>query len=85
MFDYSKAIIKQYDKADLSAKILDALENTDKHHDTLNLNDLALFDQLHPNGHEATRALATIANIRPGICMCLTSEVGLILQLLSVR
>jgi SAM-dependent methyltransferase len=67
MSDYSRAINKQYGQADLSAKILDTLEGAGKNLDTLTPDDLALFDQLHAGGRDATRALATMANLRPGM------------------
>jgi ubiquinone/menaquinone biosynthesis C-methylase UbiE len=67
MSDYSTAINKQYGQADLSTKILNILEGAGKNLDALTLDDLALFDQLHAGGRDATRALATMANLRPGM------------------
>lgn len=67
MSDYSTAINKQYGQADLSAKILDTLDGVGKDLNALTLDDLALFDQLHAGGREATRALAKMAGLRPGM------------------
>lgn len=67
MDSYSAAINNQYGQADLGAQILNALQSAGKDTDALTLDDLARFDQLHAGGRHATRALATMANLQPGM------------------
>ena len=67
MSNYATAINNQYGQADLSTKILNTLQRAGKDLDALTLNDLTPFDQLHAGGREATRTLAQMANLRPGM------------------
>ena len=67
MRDYATAINNQYGQAGLSRKILNRLQDAGKDLEALTLDDLAQFDQLHAGGREATRALAQMANLRPGM------------------
>lgn len=63
MSDYSTAINNQYGQPALSTRILEKLQGAGKDLDSLTLDDLAPFDQLHAGGREATRALAQTADL----------------------
>ena len=67
MSQYDAEINNQYGQIDLSKKILSRLQGAGKNLDALTLDDLASFDQLHAGGRAATRALAEMANLRPGM------------------
>ncbi len=67
MSHYDAKINNQYGQTDLSARILSRLQRAGKNLDALTLDDLASFDQLHAGGRAATRALAQMANLRPGM------------------
>lgn len=67
MTDYATAINRQYGHAGLSLKILDALQRAGKNLDALTRDDLVMFDELHIGGRGATRALATLAGLQPGM------------------
>jgi len=51
---------------ELTARILDALTTAGKDTSALGLEDLALLDQFHLRGHQATRELAAEAGLAPG-------------------
>jgi len=67
MTNHSIAINKQYGQANLSSKIGNALVAVGKNLDVLTLDDLASFDQLHFGGRDATRAMANLAGVQPGM------------------
>lgn len=67
MAEYSDEINRQYGQKGLGDKILTTFERAGIQPDTLTLDDLALIDQLHAGGIEATRYLAEMAGIKPGM------------------
>jgi SAM-dependent methyltransferase len=67
MTDYSASINKQYGHKKLNEVILDAFVNEGFDIDALTLVDLSRFDQLHSGGREATRVLANLAGLKPGM------------------
>jgi SAM-dependent methyltransferase len=67
MNSYSTSINSQYGQSNLIGKIIKALEGAGKNLEALNLGDLALFDELHSGGKDATRALANLAGLQPGM------------------
>ena len=56
----------QYGRSNLMERITTAVERAGKSLEHLSLDDLALFDELHAGGREATRALANLAGLQPG-------------------
>lgn len=56
----------QYGRSNLMERITTALERAGKSLEHLSLDDLALFDELHAGGRDATRALANLAGLQPG-------------------
>lgn len=67
MNDHSNSINSHYSQSNLSGRIITALEAAGKNLETLSLDDMALFDQFHAGGRDATRALADLAKLRPGM------------------
>lgn len=67
MTDYSTSINSQYGQANLSTRIGNALAGVGKNLDALTLDDLALFDELHAGGRDATRGLANLAGVQSGM------------------
>jgi SAM-dependent methyltransferase len=67
MTSYAELINQQYSRAGLNARILDAFTRDGTDIDALTLDDLSRFDQLHSGGREATRLLANLAGIKPGM------------------
>ena len=67
MADYFTSINAQYGRAELSSRILEALRGEGIDVDALTLDNLSRFDQLHSGGREATRALANLAGLQPGM------------------
>ncbi len=67
MTDYSASINKQYGQEELNDIILDAFVNEGIDVDALTLDDLSRFDQLHSGGRDATRVLANLAGLKPGM------------------
>jgi ubiquinone/menaquinone biosynthesis C-methylase UbiE len=67
MNEYATSINSQYGQSNLIEKITKALERAGKNLDHLNLDDLAPFDELHAGGRDATRALAKLAGLQPGM------------------
>lgn len=67
MKDYSKAINEQYGQTGIITRILNSLKQAGKNLDALTLDDLTAFDQLHAGGREATRTLARMAKLEPGM------------------
>jgi ubiquinone/menaquinone biosynthesis C-methylase UbiE len=61
-----EAVDRYYGQTDVSARILAALQGAGKDIDHLTRDDLAVFDELHNGGLEATRTLARLGDIRPG-------------------
>ncbi len=66
MNEESAAIESHYSQNDLSARILEALVQAGKDPETLALEDLFPFDQLHAGGVGATRALGGLAGLQAG-------------------
>ena len=64
MSDYVHAINQIYGQAELSAKLLTALREAGKDLDALTRDDLAVFDEQHGGGREATRELARLTGLR---------------------
>lgn len=69
MSDYSSSINRQYSQSKLYDRILDAFRNEGINVDALTLDDLSRFDQLHAGGQEATRVLAKLAGLKPGMAV----------------
>ena len=67
MSDYAHAINQHYGQAELSAKILTALQEAGKDIAALTRDDLAAFDEHHGGGREATRELARLVGLREGM------------------
>lgn len=67
MSEYSESINDQYGRSRLNASILDAFKSEEVDIDALTLDDLSRFDQLHTGGRRATRTLADLAAIKPGM------------------
>jgi sarcosine/dimethylglycine N-methyltransferase len=65
--DYSRTVNRHYGVDDLSARILERLRAAGKDPATITRDDLATFDEFHTGGRESTRALARLADIRPGM------------------
>ncbi|MFH2092489.1 MAG: class I SAM-dependent methyltransferase [Pseudomonadota bacterium] len=61
-----KKVQLHYNTINLKEKIFSALEKAGKNLDCLSLKDLALIDQLHTGGTQATLALLERANLKPG-------------------
>ena len=67
MPDYAESINTHYGQANLSAKILAALQETGKDINALTPEDLTSFDEHHGGGREAARELAGLAGVGEGI------------------
>jgi SAM-dependent methyltransferase len=67
MPDYAHIINQHYGQAELSAKILRALQEAGKDPAALTRDDLASCDELHDGGREGTRELARLARRRAGM------------------
>lgn len=67
MADYDKSINQQYSQTGLNARVLEAFKSKGIDVDGLTLDDLSQFDQFHPGGRDATRALANLAGLKPGM------------------
>lgn len=67
MTDYSESINQQYTQEELNTSILDAFKSEGIDVDALTLDDLSRFDQLHSGGRDATRVLANLAGLKPGM------------------
>jgi SAM-dependent methyltransferase len=67
MTDNHASINQHYSRPELSARILDALKSAGIDDDTLTLDDLSKFDQLHYRGRDATRTLANLAGLTSGM------------------
>ena len=67
MPDYAHAINQHYGQAELSAKILTALQEAGKDITTLTRDDLVSFDEHHGGGRAATRELARLVGLREGM------------------
>ena len=67
MDQYSEAINRHYGEADVSSRILTALQDAGKDVTALTRDDLASFDEFHTGGREATRGLAQLAGLRQGM------------------
>ena len=76
MPDYAHAINQHYGQAELSAKILTALQEAGKDIAALTRDDLASFDEHHGGGRAATRELARLVDYTKA-CTCWMSAVGL--------
>jgi hypothetical protein len=70
---HSEAITQHYERADLGAVILAALEATGKDIDHLTLDDLEHIDELHSRGRASTIDLARGATDRSGSGRCCRS------------
>jgi SAM-dependent methyltransferase len=62
-----RSVGEHYGRADLSARILEALRTVDRAQDALTPKDLAPVDQFHTQGRKATLDLARLAGIAPGM------------------
>ncbi|HKJ58462.1 MAG TPA: methyltransferase domain-containing protein, partial [Halobacteriales archaeon] len=60
---YEEALNEHYGVADLGDEILEALDAAGKDVDALTRDDIATFDEFHIRGLEATRELATLADL----------------------
>lgn len=67
MTNYAQAIDDHYGQADLGASILAALERAGKDVNALTRDDIASFDEFHIRGRKATRELAHLADLKPGM------------------
>jgi SAM-dependent methyltransferase len=67
MESYSTSVNNQYGQTNLGRRIISALESVGKNAQDLTLDDLALFDELHAGGRDATRALADLAGLQTGM------------------
>lgn len=67
MPDYLKSINQQYSRSSLNDSILTAFKNEGINIESLTLDNLSWFDQLHLGGRKATRNLAKLANLIPGM------------------
>lgn len=67
MNDYVEAINEQYGRAELNSRILNAFQDEGTNIDSLTLDDLSRFDQLHSGGRDATRLLAKLAGVEAGM------------------
>ena len=67
MDQYSEAINRHYGEADVSSRILTALQGAGKDINALTRDDLAPFDEFHTGGRGATRELAQLAGLRQGM------------------
>ena len=66
MDQYSEAINRHYGEADVSSRILTALQDAGKDINALTRDDLT-FDQFHTGGRAATGQLAQLAGLRQGM------------------
>lgn len=66
MTDYTEAISRYYGPVDISARIIEKLEQAGKAVQTLTRDDIALFDEFHGGGRRSTRRLAEWAQLAPG-------------------
>ncbi|MGE5243670.1 MAG: SAM-dependent methyltransferase [Betaproteobacteria bacterium] len=64
--DLHRLVDRHYGGVDLRARILDRLREGGRDLRALTRDDLAEFDELHTGGRPSTRALATLAGLRPG-------------------
>jgi 2-polyprenyl-3-methyl-5-hydroxy-6-metoxy-1,4-benzoquinol methylase len=64
---YSKSINQQYGRSSLNDSILTAFKNEGINIEALTLDNLSWFDQLHMGGRKATRNLAELAILKPGM------------------
>lgn len=62
----SNAINRHYGRTDYSQRILDALKTSGAEIDALTRDDLAMFEEFHIGGREATRSMARLANLTEG-------------------
>ena len=67
MTDNHTSINQHYGRPALSARILDAIKSAGIDDKALTLDDLSQFDQLHYGGIDATRKLANLAGLKPGM------------------
>ena len=67
MTDNHTSINQHYGRPALSARILDAIKSAGIDDKALTLDDLSQFDQLHYGGIDATRTLANLAGLKPGM------------------
>jgi hypothetical protein len=63
-FEYSQAVNQYYGRQDLGSTILAGLQAAGKNLNKLTYDDLALVDQFHIRGKEATLKLASLAELR---------------------
>lgn len=61
------AINRHYGRTDYSQRILDALKDSGADIDALTRDDLAMFEEFHIGGREATRSMAKLAKLTEGI------------------
>ena len=67
MKDYAKSINDHYSRIGLEKDILAACESADIDVQALSRDDISSFDEFHIRGRDATRELAQLANLRPGM------------------
>lgn len=63
---YAESIDSHYGQSNLDEKILAALQDAGKDVDSLTINDLQTFDQIHIGGVEGTRVLAQLVGLQEG-------------------
>lgn len=67
MSNYQQSIDDHYGQTDLSAVILDGLQQAGKDINALTLDDLSSFDQMHSGGLAGTKELASLVGLTEGI------------------
>jgi SAM-dependent methyltransferase len=67
MLEHRDSINRHYGAFDISARILAHLRGAGKNMDALTREDFAAFDEFHGGGREATRTLARLTGLQPGM------------------
>ncbi len=67
MKEYAKSINAHYSRIDLEKNILAACESAGMDIQALTREDISAFDEFHIRGRDATRELARLADLRPGM------------------
>lgn len=69
MSEYARAMNEHYGPVDISARILERLEQAGKDLARLSRDDFIAFDEFHGGGRDSTRELAQSAGLRPGMTL----------------
>ncbi len=67
MKEYAESIIAHYSRIDLEKNILAACESAGMDIQALTRKDISSFDEFHIRGRDATRELARLADLQPGM------------------